>query len=108
MGRRFLLGAGLAPLLPHWWGTLLVIGLPIGFLVGTIDMTNIGLGVPQWRATRTLIAIGGHLAIAQDFTVTLTNLCVLIIAGGVLFHVGGLRPADGFLVIFSGLGVGGT
>ena len=108
MGRHFLLGAGLALLLPHWWGPLLVIGLHIGFLMGAKDVTNTGVGVPWWKATRTLIAIGGHLAITQDFTVTLMNLCVLIIVGSILFRMGGLRPADGFLVIFSGPGVGGT
>ena len=65
-------------------------------------------GVPWWRVTWTLIAIGGHLAVTQDVTITLTNLCILIIVESILFHVGGLRSNAGFLVIFSGPGVGRT
>ena len=85
-----------------------MIGLHVSFLMGAKDVTNTGVGVPCWRATWTLITIRGHLAIVQDFTVALMNLCIFIIKGSVLFRVGGLRPTDGFLVIFSGLGVGGT
>ena len=85
-----------------------MIRLHIGFLMGAKDVTNTGVGVPCWRATQTLITIGGRLAIAQDFTVTLMNLCIFIIMGSILFCLGGLGPADGFLVIFNGLGVGET
>ena len=40
MGRCFLLGTGLAPLLPLRWGPLLMNGLPISLLMGAKDMTN--------------------------------------------------------------------
>ena len=40
MGRHFLFGTGMAPLLPLRWGPLLMNGLPISLLMGAKDVTN--------------------------------------------------------------------
>ena len=85
-----------------------MIRLYVRLLMGPKDMANTGEGVADWRAPQTLITIRGHLAIAQDFSVTPTNLCILVIIGSILIHVGVLRSAAGFLVIFSGLGFSRT
>ena len=63
LGGHALLGAGLALLLPHWWGLPIVIGLYISLLVGAKDMANTREGVLDWRVAQTLIPVGGHLAI---------------------------------------------
>ena len=85
-----------------------MIGLHVSLLGGAKDVANTGGGVPNWRVAQTLIVIGGHLAIAQDFSIVPMNLGILIIVGGILLHVGGLRFTAGLLIIFSGPGVGGT
>ena len=76
--------------------------------MGTKDVANTGEGVSDWRVAQTLIAIGGHLAIAQDFSITPMNLCILIIVGSILLCMGGLRSDAGFLVVFSGPRLSGT
>ena len=76
--------------------------------MGAKDVANTGEGVSDWRVPWTLITIRGCLAITQDFSITPTNLSILIIVGSILLHVGGLGSTAGFLVIFSGLGLGGT
>ena len=81
------------------------------------DVSSLGLGwhhfcraggVSDWRVPWTLITIRGCLAITQDFSIAPINLCILIIMGSILLRVGGLGSAAGFLVIFSGPGLGGT
>ena len=47
----------------------------------------------------TLIAIGGHLAVTQDLSVTLVKLRIVIITGGVLLLIGGFGFAAGFLAM---------
>ena len=63
-------------------------------------------GVSDWRAALTLIAIGGHLVIAQDLSITLMNLYILIFMGGILLLMGGFGFAAGFLAVVSGLRLG--
>ena len=59
--------------------------------------------VSDWRAALTLITIGGCLAIAQDLSIALANLWILIFLGGILLLVGGFGFAAGVLAIVSGL-----
>ena len=63
-------------------------------------------GVSDWRAVLTLITIGGHLAIAQDLSVALANLRILIFMGGILLLMGGFRLIAGFLAVVSGMRLG--
>ena len=63
-------------------------------------------GVSDWRASMILVAIRGHLAVAQDLSIALANLHILIFVGGVLLHVGGFGFTAGFLAIVSGLRLG--
>ena len=85
-----------------------MIRLYVSLLVCAEDMAYTGAGVSDLRAAQTLITIRGCLAIAQDFSITPANLCVLIFMGSILLHMGGLGFTAGFLVIFSGPGLGGT
>ena len=62
--------------------------------------------VSDWRAALTLITIRGHLAITQDLSIALMNLCILIFSGSILLLMGVFRFTAGFLAIISGLRLG--
>ena len=106
LGRCVLLGAGFVLLPPGGLDLLLLIRLCISFLMCAKDVACTREGVSDWRAILTLIAIKGHLAIAQDLSFTLMGLCILIFMGSILLCVGGFRFAAGFLAAISGLRLG--
>ena len=94
------------PLLLGGLDLLLLIGLCIGLLMHAGDVAYTREGVSDWRAVLTLIAIRGHLAIAQDLSFALTGLRILILMGDVLSHVGGFGFPAGSLAVVSGLRLG--
>ena len=70
------------------------------------DVAYTSEGVWDWRVALTLIAIRGHLAIAQNLSITLADLHILIFTGDVLLLMGGVGFTAGFLAIISDLGLG--
>ena len=90
------------------WVDFFLIGLCISLLVHPKDVAYTREGVSDWRVVLTLVAIGGHRAIAQDLSFSLTGLRILIFAGGILLHVGGFIFAAGLLAVVSGLRLGGA
>ena len=87
-------------------GLLLVVGLCVSLLMCAKDVAYTSEGVLDWSMALTLITIGGHLAIAQNLSVTLADLRILIFTGGILLLVRGFGFAAGFLAIISDLGLG--
>ena len=70
------------------------------------DVAYTSEGVLDLSMALILATIGGCLAIAQNLSITLANLRILIFTGGVLLLMGGFRFAAGFLTIISDLGLG--
>ena len=106
LGGHVLLGAGLVPLMPGGLDLLLSVGLCISLFMCAEDVAYTSEGVLDWSMALTVITIGSHLAITQNLSVTLTDLCILIFTGGILLLMGGFRFTGGFLAIVSDLGLG--
>ena len=106
LGGNALLRAGLALLLLGRLDLLLIVRLSVSLLVCAKDVAYTSEGILDQSTALTLIAIGGFLAIAQNLSVTLADLCILIFTGGILLLMGGFRFAAGFLAIVNDLRVG--
>ena len=70
------------------------------------DVAYTSEGVLDWSMALTLVTIGGCLAITQNLSVTLADLCILIFTGGILLLMRGFGFTAGFLAIINDLGLG--
>ena len=69
------------PLPPDRVDLLFIIRLCVSLLMHARDVTDTKQGVSDWGAALTLVDIRGHLAIAQDLSITLVNRRILIFMG---------------------------
>ena len=85
---------------------LLGVRLCVSLLMHAEDVANTSKGVLDSRASLTLITTGGCLAVAQNLSIALAGLHILLFAGDILLLVGGFGFTAGFLAIVSDLGLG--
>ena len=97
----------MVPLPPDGGDLLLGVRLCISPLMCAKDVANASEGVLDSSASLPSFTIRHHWAIAQDLSLTLAGLCILIFTGGILLLLmGGFGFTACFLAIISDLGLG--